>query len=622
MMQQVLFSSQSDVVDSPVTKLISYVVLTYLSEYFCICIIKSSRDSIKFDVTFPSMIIDVDKAFNISFQRGVDNGCQSFIVFENGLSHFLDAFIEVHDASDQRSARKKLVIVKTFLDSTAARDLTEHQAVKELRDLLLIIINNNHEPKEFYTTEIFSNGSRGSTLVKLRKIDPPDYFPDKSSNMNGIPIRLRGVMYPPFSYYEISTQEKTNARYDPQFNDTDDTPLFVDGTEPRLLLEFCRRFNCTIETYFDEAASWGEVYENHTGTGVLGAVATRKADFGVSAIYHWPEPYKYATYTVPISRSGVTALVPKPLTLPPWRTPFLSFSKHLWVAVALTFVAGVLAVWMLAKGRRRTFNIPEQEATSFSDSVLTMIGFYMEQNAPLRNDSLSSAILFTSLLFTGFMVGNMYGAGLAGIMTIPQYEPSIDTPYDLASSGLLWGGTCLDWLFAVLDAEQVHLKTILSNYRIVDTEYLVQHRNTRDFGYVGERSEFGHFSPIDYLDGESSQMTQLLKDDLFWQSCTAIVTKTCPFKQTFNDMLMIIRQSGIQYFWEIQVVNMYMNSTHEQNILNARQSSSGSDATVLTTSHLMGAFLILAVGLSSSATIFFVECLYTKYRSQRKVIII
>ncbi|XP_053691082.1 uncharacterized protein LOC128739611 [Sabethes cyaneus] len=610
--------TQSDVADSPATYLISYLVLTYLSEYYCICVIKTNEDLIKFEVDFPSIIINADANFNRSFQHGVDNGCQSFVVYENALWYFLNAFIVVHDDSDQRSARKKLIIVTTFLDSETVNKLSEHQAIRELPDLLLVVVNkHNLQPEEFYTTEIFSNGSRGSVIVELRPIDPPEYFPDKSFNMKGIPIRFRTVMYPPFSYYEESTPEKSNARYDPQFNDTDDTPLFVDGTEPRLLVEFCRRHNCTIETYFDEVEAWGEVYANHTGIGILGAVATRKADFAVSAIYYWLEPYRFASYTAAISRSGVTALVPKPRTLPPWRTPFLSFSKNLWMAVAITFIVAVLAVWLMDKGRRRTFDIPEQEAITLSDSVLTMIGFYMEQNAYLRNDVMSSVILFTSLLFTGFMIGNLYGAGLAGIMTIPQYEHAIDTTFDLASSGMLWGGTCLNWMFAVMNAPEPHVKTLVSNYRVVDMDYLIQHRNTRDFGYVGERTEFGHFAPIDYLDAESSKMTRLLKDDLFWQSCTAAVTKTSPFKQSFDTMLMNIRQSGIQHFWEIQVVNNYLNSTHEQRILNGRQSASDSDVTVLTPSHLMGAFLILATGLTGGALLFFAECLYIKFSTQQ-----
>lgn len=37
----------------------------------------------------------------------------------------------------------------------------------------------------------------------------------------------------------------------------------------------------------DEAGEWGEIWDNRTGTGVLGAVAERRADVGISALYEW-----------------------------------------------------------------------------------------------------------------------------------------------------------------------------------------------------------------------------------------------------------------------------------------------------------------------------------------------
>ena len=88
---------------------------------------------------------------------------------------------------------------------------------------------------------------------------------------------------------------------------------------------------------------------------------------------------------------------------------------------------------------------------------------------------------------------------------------------------------------------------------MLETEQLVEHRTKRDLGYVGERTEFGHFGPVDYLDEESSLLLQLLKDDLFWQSCTAVITKTCPFMERLNELILTVDQSGIQHYWEAQV---------------------------------------------------------------------
>lgn len=37
----------------------------------------------------------------------------------------------------------------------------------------------------------------------------------------------------------------------------------------------------------DDEGEWGIIYDNITGDGVLGAVAERRADIGVTALYLW-----------------------------------------------------------------------------------------------------------------------------------------------------------------------------------------------------------------------------------------------------------------------------------------------------------------------------------------------
>lgn len=107
--------------------------------------------------------------------------------------------------------------------------------------------------------------------------------------------------------------------------------------------------------------------------------------------------------------------------------------------------------------------------------------------------------------------------------------------------------------FQLLFLHQPYQQTLVKNYRVMELEQLVQRAKTREFGFVGERTEFGHFGPTDFLDKETSRQKKLLANDILWQSCTAFVSKTCPFKSRLNDLIMNIRQSGIQYYWELRV---------------------------------------------------------------------
>ncbi|XP_055604894.1 uncharacterized protein LOC129753118 [Uranotaenia lowii] len=585
-----------------VALLLNQLALGVLSKYYCTCIVRTSDDAVVISEILPAMVITVDDRFDESFQQGVDNGCQSFITFETSIWMFLDHFIDVHDASDQRFSDKVLIVLAEYVNDSFIQRISEHPSVKDLRNTLIVASDSEEKLLKLLTVDIFGNGSPGTTIVQFSAISLEQFLPDDGQNFRGIPVRLQSVVNPPFGYYEKTTPDKANARCDPQYC-SEDVPLYIDGSEPMLLVHFCQRYNCSIEAYFDEIELWGDVYPNRSGPGVLGAIANRKTDFAVAALYFWIQPYVFSTYTESISRSGVTILVPKPRLVDPWRTPFLSFSPHLWIAVALAFLAGVLSVWFLERVRVQI--IEHGEPKSISDSVLTIIGFYMEQTAIMRNDLVSCVFLFSSLMLAGFMVGNLYGAGLASIMTIPQYEKPIDTGRDFAESNMLLAGSAISWIYAIMEAPQPFLQKIVENYRLVDIDYMIDHRYALDIGYIGERTQFGHFGPIDFLDEGSASLMRLLKDDLFWQMCTAIVSKTWPLKHHFNKLVLAVKESGIQNYWELQIVKNYMNSKIQQGILDSRNTNQGSEAETLTTSHLMGSYMILGslpLPLESSAT--------------------
>lgn len=88
--------------------------------------------------------------------------------------------------------------------------------------------------------------------------------------------------------------------------------LQIDGTEIKMFVEFCLKFNCTLNTFVGtneiflsmdflylflfcttfiaDAGEWGTVNEyNWTGDGVIGAVVERRVDIGFTALYLWQE---------------------------------------------------------------------------------------------------------------------------------------------------------------------------------------------------------------------------------------------------------------------------------------------------------------------------------------------
>lgn len=55
-----------------------------------------------------------------------------------------------------------------------------------------------------------------------------------------------------------------------------------------MLRKYFIRISVQLKRNFaDDDGEWGNIYENATGDGVLGAVAERRADIGFTALYSW-----------------------------------------------------------------------------------------------------------------------------------------------------------------------------------------------------------------------------------------------------------------------------------------------------------------------------------------------
>lgn len=194
--------SSSHILDGSFISLVNFIALNFFSEYYSTCIIRASTDDIELNFTAPSIAITATANFNETLLAAVDLGCQSFIVSERTLFTFLDAFVDVHDIADQRSANKRLMILMDSYDQQFLDRITKHQNTVELPNVLIVVPGSANASITIYTTKLSNNGTRSSKTVEIEPVYGSDYFPDKINNMNGVPIHLATVMYPPYTYYE------------------------------------------------------------------------------------------------------------------------------------------------------------------------------------------------------------------------------------------------------------------------------------------------------------------------------------------------------------------------------------------------------------------------------------
>lgn len=53
-----------------------------------------------------------------------------------------------------------------------------------------------------------------------------------------------------------------------------------DGIEMRVALEFAKKLNMSVQLVVNEEEEWGDIYQNWTGTGIVGNLIFDRADIG------------------------------------------------------------------------------------------------------------------------------------------------------------------------------------------------------------------------------------------------------------------------------------------------------------------------------------------------------
>ncbi|XP_058119677.1 glutamate receptor ionotropic, delta-1-like [Anopheles ziemanni] len=593
--------------------LLRFIVLKYFSQYYSFCTV--GHDFLE-NVSIGKIQLTVDEgSLEENLQRAIDNGCQAFLVDEPGIVQVLDLYMPVHDLSEQRSLDKRLILLVTERNQQEVFNrVVTHEALREIINVLIVVYDDDRRAACCYTTEVKYFGAHEPFNITLRQLpinwsdwERGMFFPDKSTDLDGYVLRMATCNYLPFTGW---------WRVDPGLGNafdsvTGERSILLDGTELLLVVSFCERRNCTILALPDDENEWGDVYPNGTGIGILGSVAERRTDIALAAIFLWNKPYSFIAYTASISRSGVTVLVPKPRMLPFWRTPFLSFSWPLWTAVIMTFVVGSGVAWTAGKIRYRLLRVisgqemPTSEQLPLSEVVLMMVGFFVAQSSPVRSDLWSCVFLFASLLLAGFMVSNLYSGGLASVMTVPQYEKSIDTVVDFAANGMWWYGPTPYCTEEILNATEPHLKQILTTFKVATLEETQRLTRAGDSAFIIEQAQHGNFAPSNFLDRDTSTMFQALRDDIYFQNCAALMTKTNPLREVLNAYILQVQQSGILYHWGTTVAIRYLPTDVFRNIEQARLHRHADGVIVtLRVDHFLGAFCILGFGLLCATVAF------------------
>ncbi|XP_046988131.1 glutamate receptor ionotropic, delta-1-like [Schistocerca americana] len=429
-----------------------------------------------------------------------------------------------------------------------------------------------------------------------RGLLPPsaDLFPDKLSDLQGREFVFGTFHYPPYVVLD------------------DKDPTFQDGLEARMILEFLKKVNATCRLTLETEDKWGQIWDNGSGNGLMGAVVRDLVDASYSSLGYWYYEHIWLDYSRSYYRTGITCLAPRPRPLPGWQVPLLPFSAYLWAAVGVSvlvataalFIAKTSSTWLL--GEENDTVLAGGRYSTVEDCFFRSLGLLVLQTPDVERRHTRvvgpTRHVLSWLLIAYLLVTASYGSGLSSVLTIPRYEPPINTVRDLRDSGLNWAATHIAWLNPLRGTDEQVIIDLCERFRALKEEDMKARSSTRDLALGIERLPAGYFAVGDYIEEEAaSKWLRPMREDIYWEMNNIMVRKGWPHLQHLDDLIDRLIDSGLILAWEGQVTRRWLAPRVQLAVQTAfRLPSAGAEPVKLGLSHVQGEFALLALGLCLS----------------------
>ncbi|XP_023938077.2 glutamate receptor ionotropic, delta-2 [Bicyclus anynana] len=590
----------------PIEILLQMIIKKSLASSYCITMV--SEVLLKVHVPNSLMYIDGNNTESLVelMLNASEAGCSDYIIQIKEPKDFIVAFDKVvHMGNIRRSDRRVIILPPKYIsdENVFSHDLLEILSLREtsyITNVLLVVptkktlkcesyelithkfvgIDNNKEPMLLDRWDSCTNSFENNVNL----------FPHDLSNLQGKTVKVAGFTYKPYVLLDLDTKLM---------------PLGRDGMEMRIVDEFCRWINCTVEMVRDDEHEWGEIYDNSTGVGVIGNVFEDRADLGITALYSWFEEYVVMDFSAPIIRTAITCIAPSPSLLASWEMPLLPFSVYMWAGIIFTFLYASVAL-TIAKG------------FSTDEVFLTTFGIMLTQSRPdasFRSWRIRSVIGW--MMMTGLVIDNAYGGGLASTFTVPKYEKSIDTIEDIVNRQLEWGATHDAWIFSLMLSQEPLIKQLLSLFRTYPSEELMQKSFRKSMAFSIEKLPAGYFAIGEYITKEASLDYTIMIDKFYYEQCIVMLRKSSPYTDKLNVLIGRLHESGLMLAWETQVALRYLDYKVQLEVKLSRSKRDVENIEALGLRHVMGIFFIYGAGAVISCLVFIMEILI--HRKSRKI---
>ncbi|XP_063702358.1 uncharacterized protein LOC134832305 [Culicoides brevitarsis] len=602
------------------------VVLNSLSseiETHTTCVITSNDFDGSFYVETPNFRLDCDEKvqefdLNSNFVQklmfGINNGCAYFLVSQSCVPQFLEVFFKTHFYSMSKFRNKVLVIIGNGQNNDI---LNEKVIVEEIPLTLLLQPRKIDEITEKSSIDVYSafpSSQRGqirnSFFIKNNSFAFQTRFFPKILDLEGMRIDAGFIHLPPFSSGEVVAPGKGNAH---TYGSNELWSMQLGGQEGTIMVEFCKKFNCNLYARFDYHDSlWGEIYPNLTGRGMLGDMALHEIELAVGSFYLVHGRFKTAQYSYVVQLSFVTHALPKPKPLAYWYIPILPFSPIVWVCFVASLFIATNAILFLDKGRIQMLPNSKIKPESGVNAFINVYRISMSQNVLVRSNVGSSLIMYSIFMIFCLTLNSFYIGGLSSLMAVLPTEGPIDTIAKLVQSNLEWGTTSDTFLLPVIQSTDPAFVRYAKNFKVHAVEDFHKLVKQQRAAVIVETMQGGTLCYQQYIDRNDSKFLMVQKEPLYTAYTGIIASKTWPYMEQLNRIVMMQAESGIGAYWEHKSAEQSMDYEIQRNIIANTKNKGSREPVKLSVSHILGPLFILLFGNLFGFVAFLIEIFWGK----------
>lgn len=224
---------------TPLEILLQTIFREYLISSYCLTVVSEKPLNFPVDISFTYIALKDGEIFPEQLLEVSENGCSDYVVQMEEPTKFMEAFEMVNHMGNVRRSDRKIVFVPYSDGLATIKHMLQILSLKEtsfVANILLILPSEEESSCSYYdlvthkfvgpeneTAQPYYLDKWDTTSLKFE--NNANLFPHNMENLHGKIVKVACFTYKPYILLDL---DKTQA------------PLGRDGTEVRIVDEFCR----------------------------------------------------------------------------------------------------------------------------------------------------------------------------------------------------------------------------------------------------------------------------------------------------------------------------------------------------------------------------------------------